>query len=1463
MTQATLPIRTAPEALPRPIRRVLGRLNRRLRASAALRGAGLVAVVLAVGAALGMAADFAVVLPRAVRWALWGAWLATGGLVFLTKVVGPAVRRTGALDLAAVAERGQPELGERLTGAVSLLTARAHGSSGLIAAVADDAAAWAEGADLRRAVTFGSARRRLVQGVIALGLVGAPAFVSLPYRALGQRFLAPWSDLERIGRWVITVAPGDQVVALGSDLALSAEVRPRFGTSDAPEVAWLEWSDRADGQAHRVAMPAAEESAATTRAFSVTLPRVAGSFTYRVVSGSAESRRYTITAVEPPAVASLSVRVEPPAYTKLAPETTRDPKRVEAWEGSRIVLDATASTALRSLAVEWPGEKDAKSTHELALAPDRKSASVALTADHSGAFAFALRDEHGLASRPESPRRLIVRPDAPPVVAAKGPSGVKESRPDDTLRVAIAARDDVAVASVQLHYTIERPGTKPETGHVDVPLEGLGTKVARGAGTIELKSLGLKPGDGLTYRIRVADNRPAPRGPNVVWTNEESLDIVAAADPMLARQSAARREELQAKLDALKKSAAENRKEAEQLRYAADAAHRGNGEWDRERQQALAERETEARDVEDRLQLLARDFDAEHEFRPLARPARQIAEVEAEAARAVLEKARRTDDAEERLNDLRLADARLGAIVGRLDELQRQFDAIAQRDADRQRLAELARREAELAERAEAMRDAPDRASLDKLQAEQNAVRNDLDELLRKSPELKADLLAAQAKDAEELARRARALAEHQREEARQATDLTKQADKLKALAEDQRAIEDEARRLALDVDNPLAENYRGRLNTQAVREPVAPLERGAMDEARQRLEGAEAELRRLARDIEDVPNDPKALARRLVQRQDQLNGQVAEALGEFRGKNDLKPDEKTALAQKLKPLADREEAIARLAKALAESKPAPDPRHPLPNDLFDTARQSTDKAAEGLHEATRPKEIEHRQNEARRQLARLAETLPDPWRRQEAARHKLDEARRFTHEVAGELERHLRETAPEPGKPHDPAKAVAELARRLAPTAQKQAKAAEALTALEPDARAQPQRDRAARRAKSLAEALDAAQKQGGQPNEQAELRRRLPALQVEARAAFDRLEQKMNNQVPADDLAAELADDQRGQPGKLDRPEDRAAAAADQRRQATALRNLQAPDAALEQAEAVRLADRAAEALANPPTPQAEASALRLAKEGAEALARRLADQPAPRAQAAALARAERALSEPQAQADPATAAQRQKAIADALARLPIEGKQQAVEKAQHAAELAERARVAEAHAPGAAPPTPDALAQAREQVAQALEALAAHAPADPALPAPPAAPRGVPDPELALKPAQAEQAKALARRERQVRERLQALLGERVAPQQALRRESANLGRDLAALRDRTRGVSDRAQGPAHEAAQLLGEHAPRAMDQGSEHLAQGQPNAARDDQRRAAELAERGAQQAEDLAAALRADRPADA
>ena len=366
--------------------------------------------------------------------------------------------------------------------------------------------------------------------------------------------------------------------------------------------------------------------------------------------------------------------------------------------------------------IQSEGEK-----HNASLSENGQEGSVTVVAARSGPFAVSLRDPLGIASRPDQPRRVVVRADAPPVVAVRGPDGVSDVSPGDTLRVGIAARDDIAVASVELHYDVTRGDSSKDGGdtqHVAVSLKGLGSRSARGEASLALLPLGLKPGDSLSYRVRVADNRPAPRGPNVVWSTSETLTIVAAAEPLVVRASRARSSGLRGKLDSLRKDVVALRGSTDQLRQAAEAAVREDGEWDETQRDALEEREAAARQIEDRLKLLARELEAGPGLRELARAAHQVADVEAEAARAALDQARRENDARARQAGLDRSAGRLAAVNERLDDLARKFEAISQEGAKIDRLSELAKRQEALAEIAPTL--AGDRAQSDRVQAEQH-----------------------------------------------------------------------------------------------------------------------------------------------------------------------------------------------------------------------------------------------------------------------------------------------------------------------------------------------------------------------------------------------------------------------------------------------------------------------------------------------------------------------------------------------------------------------------------------------------------------------------------------------------------------------------------------------------------------------------------------------------------------------
>ncbi len=261
-------------ALPRPIRRGLGRIDRRIRLLALLRGSGMALLILGLVAALGMAADFFLVLPDLARWAIWIGWISAGSIALLVAGIVPLLRRRNWVDLAAVAESGQPDLGERLAGAVDLLGRgeRSHGSAAMIAALADQASERAGSLDLGRAVSKHGAAIWMALGLIAGAMVIAPSFVRPdPFATLGRRFLSPWLAIDRVGRFLVEVAPGDAVVAVGSDVAFVATVRPRFGGVGEVEASWLEWTD-ADGSKHRLKMLADEQNTPASRASAWSCP---------------------------------------------------------------------------------------------------------------------------------------------------------------------------------------------------------------------------------------------------------------------------------------------------------------------------------------------------------------------------------------------------------------------------------------------------------------------------------------------------------------------------------------------------------------------------------------------------------------------------------------------------------------------------------------------------------------------------------------------------------------------------------------------------------------------------------------------------------------------------------------------------------------------------------------------------------------------------------------------------------------------------------------------------------------------------------------------------------------------------------------------------------------------------------------------------------------------------------------
>jgi hypothetical protein len=1625
-----------PRDLPGGVRSVLARVGRRVRRAGLLRGLGVALGVLGATFALGMAVDYLAPLPDAARWLAWAAWVGLG-LGALARDALPAwVGRPRAADLAAVAESAHPEAAERLTSAVALLDRRegeGRDSSDLVAALVKEAEALTGRIDPARSVPLAGAARRFAVGLAIAAAAAAPVLIRPdPFRALAERWLLPWRSIEPIGRYVVAVEPGDARAAVGDDVPIRAEARPRLPgwlAGPAPGAAWVELRGP-NGAARRVPLRGEGPSGGDARRFGGVLRAPEESVTYRVATRAGRSREHALTTVERPAVARLVARVEPPAYTGRPARVVENALSVTAWEGSRVTWIAESNRPMVRARLRWPGRAEPV---PMEAGPDGTRWAATVEAGASGAYGIELTDENHFTSGNVDSGSVEVRPDRPPTLAVGGSDESVEARPDDALVVDVAARDDVAVAAASIAYRVIRPGGGEGAAEASVgtPLVGLGTATAVGEASLDLRETGAGAGDVVEYAVVVADNRPAPRGPNVTRSAPRRVRIQADTEPLLARQSRERREGLRQRLEAIRRDAARGQQEASQLRYAADAALRGNGSWAEESSRRLADRAAAAARVVDDLESLARDLAEAGAFAALEQPAAEVADVEAASARDALEAAARAADAEGRLAALRQADARAGAVVPRMDDLLRRFDELARRDDDLQRLRALAGRQEALARRAErAARDGAAPSAVEPIRQEQDALRREVEEIARRSPELKAEWLEDQARRAEALAEEAEALADRQRRAERDTAEAAADRANRDTRARAQDELATAARRLALDVDVVLEENGRGRVDVGAVKRPVEPLEQGQVEAALPQLEQAEAGLRRLARDLDELPGDARARARRLARRQEQIQQQAAAAARDVAGTPEAeRPD---AARAALAPLAAAQRGLARAAAALAGETP-PD-RRAQAEEAARAATAAVDELEAGRHESA-----PGRLNEARGAFERLAEALPDASQSRQRARQALQEARGRLEGLIGEAERHARETQPPGASQGDPTAPARDLARRVEPLAAQAREVRAKLGEVAADPETDAARDRAAARVAGLERVLDAVKGlaptesearraatnasgwrvlgpfafgaaplfdvggpidveavhigtdgqaatwtdaptggagevdlrallgegrsrnaaafgvaevvsptagrarlrlasddtltvwvngrqvydyggmrafNGGDGREAVEveleegpnrvvvrcgngegewkfavaveppiarelaerlarverLRQALPLIAGDARVAFDRVNEALDDRLPADRRAVELAAELARMTAGAALPAD-PGAAPELRRLATTLRGLNLPEAPAQRAEAARRLDRAAAALESSDRPEAErGAALRAAAESAGTLAQALSGRADAAARGSALARAQATLAEAAEAGRPATAVE-QRQVIEELARLaaePAAGSDAAARALEDAAAALERAH-RETEAPpamsGAERADPPAARRAATALARLAEALAPGGDAGEshAADTPPASePRGD-DPTLNLPATAGAAARALAGRQRELIDRIRGELAARAAPQRDLRQATAEVGRRMAGLRDEVREtqLSGRAQGPAHAAADLLQQQAPRSMEQGIDQLAQGRLQAARDQQRQATDQLANAARQARDLAAALRADVSAEA
>ncbi len=469
------------------VRRVLETLRRKVRSAWATRGLSIVGSVACAAALVSFGLDYALDLPLAVRAVHLALILAGLALLARHVLLRPLAVALSEEDLVQAVEHGVPEMRDRLVSALDferrLDDPAERESREMMAGVVDEAVQLARGLDPSSLVDFAPARRARNVAVGAASLVVLAAILFPAAFGLWLRRGLLLSDIEWPRRTRITVPafPTDRphVITRGDDLpieALAEGIRPRELVLHYEELAPETGEDDERlvvARDERTMYPVEGEKGRYATVF----PSVSSSFRFWVTGGDDDDVKplYTIKALVPPRIASITANITYPEYTGLPPET-RYEAHADVLAGSRIEFELGINMAIAEARL-LPADGEAQ---ELDASGGGRTLTFGFTVEEDREFHIELLGPDGQRNRPEDDVfHIRTVEDRPPTLRVLYPLERLYRTPEGIIPLKTRVEDDfgVAVVSVDLlHGTDpleplvlwpEGPGASPLGKRVD------------------------------------------------------------------------------------------------------------------------------------------------------------------------------------------------------------------------------------------------------------------------------------------------------------------------------------------------------------------------------------------------------------------------------------------------------------------------------------------------------------------------------------------------------------------------------------------------------------------------------------------------------------------------------------------------------------------------------------------------------------------------------------------------------------------------------------------------------------------------------------------------------------------------------------------------------------------------------------------------------------------------------------
>jgi hypothetical protein len=534
---ASTPLRATPN-----LERLLGRLRARLGVLAWMQGAGVVLAMLCAWLAFAFLADWALQVPRGVRWFHLGLCVLVPSAALWRFGVRPWLRRPDRAGLAVLLERERPQTRQLLVSAVQLQQAPpADAHPELVERVLRDAEMEAARTKLDGVLDPRRPRQLLALGVASALAVSAAARAWPEYASIfAARLLGsnePWPQLT-----VLELALGAGLESVPLETTADGVLARLPRGVDAPIVVRAVGVRPREVRLHLGGNAAIALGSGPDGVYRTVLRSLSEDVTLYATGGDDRDGkpRLTLVVLEPPDVAALAITVTPPAYTAL-PERVEYDRDVEVLAGSRVAVAVRPSPAdARGTARILPADQliplEARAFPSDPVAVEGQDATGGATnADAAGGadalgfeflatqsfrYRIELVDAAGLSNPDPGLFAIQVLRDERPQVEWLAPARNEiETLERGVVRLLARVEDDFGVAGVQWRArraatdeapawnaleTVAAPTSEGDRGASNSRLAGVRVEVA----ALGADSGALQAGDQIEFELRAFDARP-------------------------------------------------------------------------------------------------------------------------------------------------------------------------------------------------------------------------------------------------------------------------------------------------------------------------------------------------------------------------------------------------------------------------------------------------------------------------------------------------------------------------------------------------------------------------------------------------------------------------------------------------------------------------------------------------------------------------------------------------------------------------------------------------------------------------------------------------------------------------------------------------------------------------------------------------------------------------------------------